>query len=109
MAHGKNSSQSSMPTSQFPVPSSQFVRIAIADNGAGMSEEVLSRLFDPFFTTKPAGKGTGLGLSISHQIVADKHGGSLKCSSKAGQGTEFCIQLPVRASSSSQKLASRPL
>ncbi|WP_017720337.1 CHASE3 domain-containing protein [Kamptonema formosum] len=102
MAHPEDSSQSSMPTSQFPVPSSPFVRISIADNGAGMSEEVLSRLFDPFFTTKPAGRGTGLGLSISHQIVAEKHGGALKCLSKPGQGAEFCIELPVRARSSSQ-------
>jgi signal transduction histidine kinase len=71
------------------------VRIRIADNGPGIPKQHQSRLFDPFFTTKPVGKGTGLGLSISYQIVVDKHHGKLKCYSEAGQGTEFCIEIPV--------------
>ncbi|MBW4492007.1 MAG: type IV pili methyl-accepting chemotaxis transducer N-terminal domain-containing protein [Oscillatoria princeps RMCB-10] len=72
------------------------VAVRIADNGPGMEPEVLAQLFDPFFTTKPAGKGTGLGLSISYQIVVEKHGGTLKCLSEPGQGTEFWVELPVR-------------
>ncbi|MCT7952865.1 ATP-binding protein [Ancylothrix sp. C2] len=72
------------------------ISIRIADNGPGIREEVKERLFEPFFTTKPIGQGTGLGLSISHQIVVEKHGGSLKCVSVLGQGTEFLIELPVR-------------
>lgn len=74
-----------------------FVDIGIADNGGGMTEAVRKRLFDPFFTTKPVGKGTGLGLSISYQIVVEKHGGSLKCLSEPGVGTEFLIQIPVKS------------
>jgi signal transduction histidine kinase len=70
------------------------VRIQIADNGPGMTEEVSSRLFDPFFTTKPVGSGTGLGMSISYQIV-DKHNGQLKCISAPGQGAEFLIEIPI--------------
>jgi two-component system, NtrC family, sensor kinase len=73
------------------------VLICIADNGVGMSESVRSRLFDPFFTTKPIGKGTGLGLSISYQIVVEKHGGTLGCTSKLGEGTEFQIKIPIKA------------
>jgi two-component system, NtrC family, sensor kinase len=73
-----------------------WVAIHIADNGLGMSQVVRSRLFDPFFTTKPIGKGTGLGLSISYQIVTEKHGGKLYCSSALGKGTEFLIQIPIR-------------
>ncbi|MBD2043480.1 PAS domain S-box protein [Microcoleus sp. FACHB-672] len=69
--------------------------ICIADNGTGMSEDVRRRLFDPFFTTKPVGKGTGLGLSISYQIVVEKHGGTLTCSSQPGKGTEFSIEIPI--------------
>ncbi|MEG3834514.1 MULTISPECIES: PAS domain S-box protein [unclassified Microcoleus] len=68
--------------------------ICIADSGPGMSEEVRKRLFDPFFTTKPVGAGTGLGLSISHQIVVEKHKGSLRCISAPGQGAEFWIEIP---------------
>ncbi|PSB51945.1 serine/threonine protein kinase [filamentous cyanobacterium Phorm 6] len=73
-----------------------FVRVYIADNGPGMTEEVRSRVFDPFFTTKAVGKGTGLGLSISYQIVVEKHGGKLMCISTPDQGTEFAIEIPVQ-------------
>ncbi len=69
--------------------------IRIADNGSGITEAVKERLFDPFFTTKPVGKGTGLGLSISYQIIVEKHGGTLKCISEPGQGTEFWIEIPL--------------
>jgi signal transduction histidine kinase len=71
------------------------VRITIADNGIGMTENVRRRLFDPFFTTKAVGKGTGLGLSISYQIVVEKHGGTLECISQPNQGAEFIIELPI--------------
>ncbi|MCA1991799.1 MAG: HAMP domain-containing histidine kinase, partial [Coleofasciculus sp. S288] len=70
--------------------------IQIADNGPGMSDEVCRRLFDPFFTTKPIGKGTGLGLSISYQIVVEKHGGQLVCTSELGKGAEFAIAIPIQ-------------
>jgi PAS domain S-box-containing protein len=73
-----------------------WVRISIANNGAGMTEEVRSRVFDPFFTTKAVGKGTGLGLSISYQIVVEKHGGKLMCISAPGEGAEFVIEIPVQ-------------
>ncbi len=74
----------------------ETVLIRIADNGKGIPQEAKSRLFDPFYTTKPVGKGTGLGLSISYQIVVEKHGGALWCESTLGQGTEFCIKIPVQ-------------
>jgi signal transduction histidine kinase len=78
---------------ESPVPS---VRLHFHDNGGGISPEHQSKLFDPFFTTKPVGKGTGLGLSISYQIVIEKHHGNLYCTSQAGQGTEFVIELPIQ-------------
>jgi signal transduction histidine kinase len=73
----------------------QLVVIRIRDSGPGLVEKAKGHLFDPFFTTKPVGKGTGLGLSISYQIVVEKHGGSLKCISKPGQGAEFWIEIPL--------------
>ncbi len=69
--------------------------IKIADNGPGMSEKVKQKIFDHLFTTKRVGKGTGLGLSISRQIVEEKHGGTLTCTSEFGKGTEFAIALPI--------------
>jgi two-component system, NtrC family, sensor kinase len=77
------------------VTHNNWVTIAIADNGIGISEEIRSQLFNPFFTTKSIGKGTGLGLSISHQIITQKHGGKIDCDSTLGQGTEFVVQIPV--------------
>lgn len=71
--------------------------IRIADTGKGIPEQLKSRIFDPFFTTKPVGKGTGLGLSISYQIVVDKHGGQLQCFSTPEEGTEFVIEVPLKA------------
>lgn len=71
------------------------VAISVKDNGAGMSQEVISQLFDQLFTTKPVGKGTGLGLSICQQIVVEKHHGKLSCISAPGQGAEFVIVIPV--------------
>jgi PAS domain S-box-containing protein len=71
------------------------VQIRIADNGIGISSEALSKIFDPFYTTKAVGSGTGLGLSISYQVVVEKHGGSLRCVSEEGVGTEFVIEIPL--------------
>ncbi len=72
------------------------VRIRIADNGHGMSKEIVARIFDPFFTTKPVGSGTGLGLSISYQIIVENHKGTINCVSSIAGGTEFIIEIPIR-------------
>ncbi|MFN6481722.1 MULTISPECIES: ATP-binding sensor histidine kinase [unclassified Nostoc] len=72
-----------------------LIKIAIADNGKGMSEAVQSKIFDHLFTTKAVGKGTGLGLAIARQIVESTHGGKLSCNSVLGEGTEFVIEFPV--------------
>jgi signal transduction histidine kinase len=71
------------------------VKITIADNGNGISEEFRSRIFDHLFTTKEVGKGTGLGLAIAQQIIVEKHGGTIVVHSELGKGTEFVITLPL--------------
>jgi signal transduction histidine kinase len=72
------------------------VKIAIADNGLGMPEQIRQKIFAPFFTTKPIGKGTGMGMSIGYQIIVEKHGGKLDCFSTIREGTELVIQIPVK-------------
>ena len=74
----------------------QWVEVAIADNGSGISDDDEANQFNPFFTTKPVGQGTGLGLAISHQIITEEHDGKIDYHSTAGQGTEFVIQIPIR-------------
>lgn len=73
-----------------------LICVKIKDNGVGISPQIKSRIFEQFFTTKSIGKGTGLGLAIARQIVTEKQGGTLTCSSELGQGTELIISLPLK-------------
>jgi signal transduction histidine kinase len=73
------------------------VIISIKDNGNGIPDHIIDKIFQPFFTTKPSGQGTGLGLSLSYDIITKGHGGNIKFTTKAGEETEFIIQLPVQA------------
>jgi signal transduction histidine kinase/ActR/RegA family two-component response regulator len=71
-----------------------FVRIRVQDTGAGMPSEVAARATEPFFSTKPLGKGTGLGLAQVYGI-AQQSGGTLRISSRVGEGTAVDILLPA--------------
>lgn len=66
--------------------------VKVADEGAGMSKEVLDRVTEPFFTTKTEAGGTGLGLSISYTIIKE-HKGSLEFDSAPGRGTTVTLRL----------------
>ena len=67
------------------------VKIAISDQGVGMSQEQINRLGQPYFTTKE--KGTGLGLMVSYSIVKGMNG-TIDVSSELGKGTCFRLNLP---------------
>ncbi|MBD6614679.1 response regulator [Komarekiella sp. 'clone 1'] len=71
------------------------ILIQITDNGIGMSQKVQQRVFEQFFTTKDVGKGTGLGLAIAHQIIVEKHRGTLEVKSVPGHGSQFTIAIPI--------------
>ena len=70
-----------------------FVLLAVRDNGHGISEDLRGRIFEPFFTTKSESKGTGLGLSTAQEIVRE-HGGWIEFDSEIGRGSEFRVFLP---------------
>ncbi|MFT7668487.1 MAG: PAS domain S-box-containing protein [Planctomycetota bacterium] len=74
----------------------KWVEIRISDSGGGISEEVRDRMFDPFFTTKGVGKGTGQGLAIAHDVIVNKHNGTIGVESVVGEGTTFVIRIPLR-------------
>ncbi|MGA8984286.1 MAG: ATP-binding protein, partial [Candidatus Acidiferrales bacterium] len=69
------------------------VVVEIADNGPGISDEVLPHIFEPFFTTKAVGQGTGLGLDTVQRIVK-KHRGNIQVDSEPGD-TKFQVWLPL--------------
>jgi PAS domain S-box-containing protein len=73
---------------------SRWVWVEVADDGCGMSREVIERMFEPFFTTKEVGRGTGMGLAMVHGIVHD-HGGHIQVVSTPGQGSLFRVLLPA--------------
>ncbi|WP_294130687.1 ATP-binding protein [Sphingobium sp.] len=75
-----------------------YVVLTVADDGCGMSAEVLARVFEPFFTTKPVGKGTGLGLSQIFGFVRQCEG-EIRIESEPDKGTSVHIYLPRRMGS----------
>ncbi len=69
--------------------------ITLEDDGNGMPNNVAEKVFDPFFTTKAVNEGTGQGLAIAHNIIVDRHHGSISVQSQQGEGTVFIITLPL--------------
>ncbi len=62
--------------------------IAVADNGQGISDEIIDQIFIPFFSTKE--KGSGIGLSLSRQIMR-MHKGNISVQSSPNQMTTFTL------------------
>jgi PAS domain S-box-containing protein len=70
------------------------VVISVSDTGTGVPENIRHRIFEPFFTTKEVGRGTGQGLAISHNIIVNRHGGTIDFENVPGQGAMFHVRLP---------------
>jgi signal transduction histidine kinase len=71
-------------------------KIAVADNGPGVPEEIRGRIFEPFVTF---GKkdGTGLGMAIAKATV-EAHGGRIWLESDSAAGTTFYVVVPKKIS-----------
>ncbi len=67
--------------------------LSVRDFGAGMSDDVRSRLFTPFFTTKGQ-HGSGLGLHVVQSVVHEQRG-QISVESEPEQGSTFRLRLPL--------------
>jgi two-component system sensor histidine kinase RegB len=89
------------PTADTPVvvdvsTTNQTFRVAVSDDGPGLTSDALRRAGEPFYTTKEPGRGLGLGLFLA-RVFAERLGGSLKLESSAG--TTAILELPTRPES----------
>jgi PAS domain S-box-containing protein len=87
------------------MPAGEYVKLCVADNGAGIPPDVVTHIFEPFFTTKEKGQGTGLGLATCYGIIKQT-GGYIDVESNVGVGTTIAIYFP-RVEESGEKAASR--
>ncbi|MBI5276798.1 MAG: response regulator [Burkholderiales bacterium] len=86
------------------VPQGDYVVIVVADTGAGIPPQLLTKVFDPFFTTKPVGQGTGLGLSQVYGFTRQS-GGVARVRSEVGKGTTVEMLFPATAAASHEEAA----
>lgn len=87
-----------------------WVRLEVADHGAGIPPDEQARLFDAYFRSEATSRtapGVGLGLAIVKAIV-DAHGGRVGVESAPGEGTRFWIDLPMAAGRSDGAEAALP-
>jgi PAS domain S-box-containing protein len=85
-----------------------YAEVTVSDTGIGIAEEEQASVFDKFYqvgnTTKGVREGTGLGLAITQRLV-EEHGGTLRVSSRMGQGSRFCFTLPLRRAAEKSETA----
>lgn len=79
---------------RLPGTDQACLRIALTDNGAGMSEETRRRAFEPFFSTKAGSRRAGVGLSLAFGFVKQS-GGHIELASTPGAGTVVTLYFPV--------------
>jgi two-component system OmpR family sensor kinase len=74
----------------------QHATLTVNDRGPGVPPELRERIFEPFYRLPGASErngGVGLGLALVKSI-AERHGGSVRCTDRAGGGASFIITLP---------------
>lgn len=85
------------------------IEFTVSDNGAGFDAAYADRLFRPFERLHGAGEyeGNGMGLAQVRRIV-ERHGGSVRAASQAGEGAVFAFTLPAAAATPAVQSASTP-
>ncbi len=71
------------------------VTFRYSDDGRGIPQENLAHIFEPFYTSNREKGGSGLGLHIVYNIVTQKLGGTIACTSVSGKGTTFVLEMPI--------------
>jgi PAS domain S-box-containing protein len=89
---------------KYQLAGGNYVRVSVADNGAGIAPENLPRVFEPFFSTKGDRGGTGLGLSMV-RAYATQFGGAASIQSVVGEGTTVTLLFPRCAESTEETAA----
>ena len=82
---------------------SDFISIAIADQGCGISKEDLPHVKDKFYKANVSVRGSGIGLAVTNEII-NLHKGKLEIDSEEGKGTLVVICLPVENAPSENEL-----
>ncbi|GGC63591.1 hypothetical protein GCM10011387_16520 [Pedobacter quisquiliarum] len=75
-----------------------YVKIAVIDQGRGISKDKLPLLFEAYYQVRESGMnnhGLGLGLYISAEIIR-KHNGKIGVESEMGNGSTFWFTIPKR-------------
>ncbi len=85
----------------------RYAKVAVIDDGEGISPEQQEIIFEPFFTTKDVGHGTGLGLSTVQSIVRG-HDGAVQLQSELGKGSTFTCWFPLVGDDEEQPSAPSP-
>ncbi len=72
----------------------EHLRVSVADEGAGVREDLHERIWEPFFTTKQ--RGTGLGLAIVRRRLEEGGGAARLAPRRADEGARFELSVPAR-------------
>lgn len=100
---GNERVQEERPAFDGTIKPGHYLKLTVADTGAGMDETILNQIFEPFFTTKGKGIGTGMGLSLVRGVVKEC-GGAIIVTSTPGKGSTFEIYFPqVKSGSEVEK------
>jgi signal transduction histidine kinase len=100
LLHARRSSPKGSPITLTLQQVGYEATLSVRDMGVGIPAEMLSHIFEQFYRVPGievqdgASSGMGVGLYISRKIV-ERHGGYIDVQSSPGQGSVFCIALPL--------------